>query len=221
MRLRIVLALLALTLAANGSALAQVRVHTETIKRPTAAPPSNQFVPPATADGDNADATTRQLAIDAQHVSAGADSATRLPEAVGRMRERILKAAHSGDPQQVLALMQANGTMPVFSHTQKLDPTAIWKDAYPESGGVEALSILITILETGFVRVDAGTPQETYLWPYFAREPLKSLTPEQKVDLFRVVTGADYRDMIDFGAYNFYRLGIGPDGAWQFFVTGD
>ena len=161
----------------------------------------------------------RRLATDAQQ--AAAENAGRLPEAVGRMRERILKAAHSGDPQQVLALMQANGTMPVFSHTQKLDPTAIWKEAYPASGGVEALSILITILETGFVHIDAGTPQETYLWPYFAREPLKSLTPEQKVDLFRIVTGADYQDMLERGHYAFYRVGIGPDGAWRYFVSGE
>jgi hypothetical protein len=221
MRLRIVLTLLALTLAASGSAPAQVRVHTETIKRPSAPTPSNQFVPPATSDGEDTGATSPPAATDAQHAAAASENTGRLPEAVGRMRERILKAAHSGDPQQVLALMQANGTMPVFSHTQKLDPTAIWKEAYPDSGGVEALSILITILETGFVHVGAGTPQEIYLWPYFAREPLKSLTPEQKVDLFRIVTGADYQDMLERGHYAFYRVGIGPDGAWRYFVSGD
>ena len=31
----------------------------------------------------------------------------------------------------------------------------------------------------------------------------------------------DYKDMIDFGAYSFYRLGIAPDGTWHFFVSGD
>ncbi len=49
----------------------------------------------------------------------------------------------------------------------------------------------------------------------------RTLTPEQKVELFKIVTGADYKDMVDFGAYNFYRLGIGADGTWHFFVTGD
>ena len=51
--------------------------------------------------------------------------------------------------------------------------------------------------------------------------PLDASTPEQKVELFRIVTGADYKDMIEFGAYSFYRVGIGPDGVWQFFVSGD
>ena len=83
------------------------------------------------------------------------------------------------------------------------------------------MAILIEILEAGFVHVDVGTSQEMYLWPYFARMPLATLTPQQKVELFKIVTGSDYKDMIDAGAYIFYRLGIGPDGTWHFFLTGD
>jgi hypothetical protein len=77
------------------------------------------------------------------------------------------------------------------------------------------------ILELGFVRVDEGTRQEMYVWPYFVRMSLTALTPQQKVELFRIVTGADYKDMLGFGVYSFYRLGIGPDGSWHFFVAGD
>jgi hypothetical protein len=218
MRLRVLLAVAALMLAASGSVPAQVRVHTETITRPDVPTPTNQFVPLAPQGGESTRATSPQAP------AAGADDPTdltRLPEPVRRMRARILVAAHSGDPHQILALMQASGAMPEFSHTQKLDPTAIWSAAYPDSGGVEALSILITILETGFARVDAGTPQETYLWPYFAPVPLKALTPAQKVDLFRVVTGSDYQNMLERGRYDFYRVGIGPDGAWRYFVAGE
>ena len=101
------------------------------------------------------------------------------------------------------------------------DPIAFWKVNYPDSEGLEVLSILIGVLETGFVRVDEGTPQEMYVWPYFVRMPLKTLTPPQKVELFRIMTGADYKDMLDFGAYAFYRVGIGPDGTCHFFVAGD
>jgi hypothetical protein len=50
---------------------------------------------------------------------------------------------------------------------------------------------------------------------------IKNLSSTQKVELFRFVTGADFKDMLDFGAYNFYRLGISPDGTWQYFVAGD
>ena len=117
--------------------------------------------------------------------------------------------------------MKAAPALPVFSFSEDKDPVGFWKANYPDSEGVEALSILINVLETGFVHVDVGTPQEIYLWPYFARMPLKALTPQQRVELFRIVTGADYKDMVEFGAYSFYRLGIAPDGTWQFFVAGD
>jgi hypothetical protein len=111
--------------------------------------------------------------------------------------------------------------MPVFSFSDDSDPIAFWKANYPDSDGVEALSILINVLEAGFVHADVGSAQEIYLWPYFARVPLNALTPAQRVELFRIVTGADYKEMVEFGVYSFYRLGIAPDGSWQFFVSGD
>ena len=60
-----------------------------------------------------------------------------------------------------------------------------------------------------------------YVWPYFVGIPLAKLTPEQKVELFKLVTGSDWKEMQEFGAYVFYRVGIAPNGAWQFFVAGD
>ena len=58
------------------------------------------------------------------------------------------------------------------------------------------------------------------MWPYFARLPLKALTAAQKVELFKIATGSDYKDMLGAGAYNFFRVGIARDGSWRFFVTG-
>jgi hypothetical protein len=145
----------------------------------------------------------------------------RLPPAVARTRERILAAARSGELMKLFAVMKEAPALPVFSFSEDSDPVSFWKTNYPDSDGVEALSILVNVLETAFVHVDVGTPQEIYLWPYFARIPLKALTPQQRVELFRIVTGADYKDMVEFGVYSFYRIGIAPDGTWQFFVAGD
>lgn len=145
----------------------------------------------------------------------------RLPPPVARMRARILAAAKTGRLEELVAVMRANETMPIFSLGADADPTMFWRSSFPESGGVEVLSTLIEILEAGFVHVEEGTPQETYLWPYFARVPIKSLSPEQKVQLLRLITGSDYKDMLAAGSYTFYRLGIGSDGAWRFFVAGD
>jgi hypothetical protein len=145
----------------------------------------------------------------------------RLPGAVARTRERILAAARSGELLKLFAVMKEAPSLPVFSFSDDSDPIGFWKANYPDSEGVEALSILINVLETPFVHVDVGTPQEIFLWPYFARIPLKTLNAAQRTELFRIITGADYKDMVEFGVYSFYRIGIAPDGTWQFFVSGD
>jgi hypothetical protein len=146
---------------------------------------------------------------------------SRLPPAVALMRERILTAARTGKLDVLVSAMQSSRTLPIFSQAGDKDPIAYWRRNYPDSEGVEVLAILTEILAAGCVRVDRGTPEEMYVWPYFARMPLKALTAEQKVELFKIVTGGDYKDMLNAGTYNFFRLGIGEDGGWRFFVTGD
>jgi len=145
----------------------------------------------------------------------------RLPDKVRQTRQRIVDAAKTGDINKVATVMQSNEMMPVFSFGGERDPIEFWKASYPDSDGVEALAILTEILEMPFVHLDRGTPQEMYVWPYFYSVPLAQLTPEQKVELFRLVTGADWKEMVDFGAYIFFRIGISPDGVWHFFVAGD
>jgi hypothetical protein len=156
-----------------------------------------------------------------QKISDVLTDVSRLPAPVARMRARIIEAARTGDLDKIVTVMQTNETMPIFSFANERNPVAYWRANYPESGGLEVLSILLEILDTGFVHVDAGTPQDMYVWPYFAYVPLKELTSAQKVELFKVVTGSDYRAMQDFGGYIFYRLGIAPDGTWHFFVSGE
>jgi hypothetical protein len=146
---------------------------------------------------------------------------SRLPEKVRQTRDRILTAARTGDLTKVATVMQSNEMMPVFSFGGDRDPVEFWKSSYPDSEGVEALAILIEILELPFVHLDRGTPQEMYVWPYFYSMPLNKLSTEQRVELFRLVTGSDWREMLDFGAYIFFRVGISPDGVWHFFVAGD
>jgi hypothetical protein len=207
--MRICLSILLIGTLAAGGALAQNKVRTETIRPPADGQEkfqNNGRVAPAPAASSVPEIIT---------------DPARLPPAVARARERILAAARSGDLDKLVAVMREGSTLPVFSFSDDSDPIAFWKANYPDSDGVEALSILINVLETGFVHADVGTTQEIYLWPYFARIPLKALTPPQRVELFRIVTGADYKDMVEFGVYSFYRLGIAPDGSWQFFVSGD
>lgn len=221
--LAVVAAAAAALFAAGGAAFAQTKVRTETVHspaavaRPAAPSPSTPAPLPLRnpADGVAAPQPATTPAPDIIR------DLSMLPPPVARMRERILAAARSGDLQQVVTVMQSNEMMPIFSLNGEKDPIAYWRANFPDSDGIEILSIIIEILESGFIRADRGTPQEMYLWPYFARLPLDKLSPTQRVELFKIVIGSDYRDMLAFGAYNFYRLGIGPDGTWHFLVTGD
>jgi hypothetical protein len=222
---------LAFAFAGSVDGVGQVKVHTETIKPST--PPSDA---PAAAGSPTPSAgeTTPITGAVTEKKQGGAVTAeaqgsapepvwdlSRLPAPVAQTRQRILAAARSGELSQLVAVMQTGGTMPIFSLNDDKDPIPYWKANYPDSDGLEVLSIAVEILEAGYVHVDQGTAEDMYVWPYFARMPLKALTPAQRVELFKIITGSDYKDMLDFGAYNFYRLGIAPDGSWQFFVAGD
>ena len=226
MKLRDLAILLVIVPLGATPAPAQTRVRTETIKPPPAQPaPQAAPVRPepprapaaATRQSGHAPAPAQRPAGIPEIIS----DPSQLPAPVARMRERILEAAKSGSLDRVVTVMQSNETLPVFTFGNDKDPLAHWKANYPDSGGVEALSILSEVMEAPAAHVDKGTPQEMYVWPYFARMPLRDLTPEQKVELFRIVTGSDYKDMQEFGTYIFYRVGIAPDGVWHYFVSGD
>ncbi|BBF92302.1 hypothetical protein BLTE_09870 [Blastochloris tepida] len=210
-------------------ALAQNKVRTETIQvTPQVTAPGN-----AAAPSGGSGARSQAPAGGAHAVrpgdAKGGESAppevitdlSRLPEPVARMRARILEAARSGSLEKLATVMQSNELMPIFTFGNDRDPIALWQASFPDSKGVEVLGILLDVMEAPFVHVDQGTPQEMFIWPYFARYPIRNLDPEQLVELFRIVTGSDYRDMVEFGAYAFYRVGIAPDGVWHFFVAGE
>jgi hypothetical protein len=234
--LRVVPLALALAFAGSVNGVGQVKVHTETIKPSSPSPSDVSSAARSPTPTPSADETSPITGTVTEKKQAGAVTAdaqgsapppepisdlSRLPASVAQTRQRILAAARSGDLSQLVAVMQMGGTMPIFSLNDDKDPIPFWKANYPDSDGLEVLSIAIEILEAGYVHVDQGTAEDMYVWPYFARMPLKALTPTQRVELFKIITGSDYKDMLDFGAYNFYRLGIAPDGTWQFFVAGD
>lgn len=146
----------------------------------------------------------------------------KAPEPVRRMRELIIEAAASGDIERLRPLLGKGVTETQVSAVETNEgPVETLKGLSGDPDGIEILAILLDVLATGFVHVGAGTPDDMYVWPYFAEKPLAALTPPEKVELLRIVTAGDVADMLEFGSYNFYRVGITPDGQWRFFVAGD
>lgn len=146
----------------------------------------------------------------------------RLPEPVQRLRRLIMDAARSGDVERLRPLLgnPGTGTQLSFGDTPD-DPVEFLRSVSGDEQGYEILAILLEVLESGFVEVSPGTDEAIYVWPYFAAQSLQSLTPEQLVELMTLVTAGDYASMEEFGAYNFFRAGITPEGEWIFFVAGD
>lgn len=173
---------------------------------PAEPPPSRDAIPPS---------TEAKALTDVQR------DAAVLPPPVADMRRRLLDAARTGDLAAVQRLITENPVRVKIDEQAVESAVLLWRSQYPDSDGLEALSILIDTLETGFVRVDVGTPNEMYVWPYFAQVPLSTLGPPEIVELLRLVTAYDHQQMLDSGSWTFFRLGISPNGTWHYFVAGE
>ncbi|BCH25870.1 hypothetical protein [Mesorhizobium sp. L-8-3] len=146
----------------------------------------------------------------------------RLPSQVKRMRELIVEAAQSGNIEALRPLIGngPDGTQIALGGVDG-DPIEFLKGLSGDEEGQELLAILEEVLNAGYVHLDAGKPGELYVWPYFIAVPLDRLDARQKVELFKIVTAGDLEDMKTYGTYIFYRVGISPEGKWEFFVAGD
>lgn len=144
----------------------------------------------------------------------------QLPEPVRRLRDHLIAAARTGDPQALRRLFPA-GEPPVFSSIPGGDPIDILRAQSGDAEGREILAILIDVLEAGWIVADAGTPAERYVWPWFSAWPAEALDGPKMVEVFRVLTAGDFEESVAYGGYVFYRVEIAPDGRWLSFVSGE
>ncbi|SCX29902.1 hypothetical protein DSM25558_4818 [Agrobacterium sp. DSM 25558] len=159
---------------------------------------------------------------DAPQISAQIEhDISKAPEPVRRLRQLIIDAASTGDIEKLRPLVNTGPNQARVDGDNGNDPIAALKSFSGDPDGLEVLAIIIDLLSTGYARVDAGTPDEMYVFPYFAGKSLTTLTPPEKVELLRIITAGDLADMQEYGNYSFYRIGISPDGQWKFFSAGD
>lgn len=188
-------------------------VETETITVPP-----DQATPELDIDAGDALNTPDQTAAPADLPVVEYD-VSKLPTPVRRLREQIIAAAATGDPEALRPVFDAQDTPPQLGAAETDDPVAYLVSLSGDADGREILAIIIEVFEAGYVHADVGTPDEIYLWPYFAGYPVDALTPPQLVELFKLVYAGDYEDMLTYGLYTSFRAGIAPDGTWRFFFA--
>lgn len=178
---------------------------------------TDEDTPPETGPSDAVGPGSQDLP--SAEIFYGADN---LPAPVRTMRELIMQACLRGDVEALRPLLGIGADITQLSLSGlDSDPIEYIKGLSGDEKGHEILAILLEVLEAGYVRMEAGTDQEIYVWPYFAGVAIDTLSAEQRVELFKVITAGDYEDMVAYGAYIFYRVGITPDGKWQYFIAGD
>ena len=140
-----------------------------------------------------------------------------LPDPVKRMLQQIAAAAESGEIETMRPVFESNELKPMVATEYVDDPVAFWKKASADGTGRDVLAAMLNVAASGYVRVGQGQ-DEMFVWPYFAETDLAKLTPAQEVELYRIVPPAQALAMKKAGKYTYYRLGISPNGVWQYFL---
>ncbi len=150
-----------------------------------------------------------------------------LPPNVRRMRGLILEAVRTGDAAALRKPIEWNEVPPSFGRDAPRAAKgpamadaliAFFRSRSGDGEGRETMGQIVNMLAVGHARIRAGTPQEMYVWPYFAMLDPRLLTPDQQVDVHRVMGAAQLAEWREKGRYPFWRIGIGPDGTWHYFL---
>ena len=178
---------------------------------PEPAPESGRLAPkpdPAASEVERSESATP---VPAQY------DLTALPDPVKRMLESMVVAAQSGDIETMRPVLESNELKPMVSAGAVDDPIAYWKRVSADGEGREILAAMLNVLSSGYVRVGEGR-EEMFVWPYFAEADLRQLAPAQEVDLYRMMPPRAAATMKRSGRYDYFRIGIAPDGVWHYFL---
>lgn len=146
--------------------------------------------------------------------------ATPVPAQVTEMVDGILAAVRSGRIEDLAVPIAWNELPPSFATEKVADPIAYWKKTSGDGEGRQILAVLASILDAGPVVVPVGRDVENaklYVWPRFAEMALDKLSPEDEVQLLRLISPAELAAMRKAKRWLWWRLAIGADGTWHSF----
>jgi hypothetical protein len=149
-----------------------------------------------------------------------------LPVPVRRMRLLLLEAFRSGDLQNLKQPIETNEMPPSFTRnsarpavkapTMANELIKLFAERSGDGQGRETMGQLTNAFAVGHARINAGSVQEMFVWPYFAVLDPRLLTPQQEVDVYRLHSAHALREWREKGRYPGWRIGIAPDGTWHY-----
>ena len=135
----------------------------------------------------------------------------QLPDEVAEVRDEIAAAAVACDYERLQELALERGTGFTFSYGAETSAADFWAGA--EERGEEVMRILVDTL-----RQDGHQYQGNWVWP-------RAYADAPSLEDWQAIAGIYTQEQIDSfresGSFLGYRVGITPDGDWQFFVAGD
>jgi hypothetical protein len=140
-----------------------------------------------------------------------------LPDPVQRMLGKIVSAAQTGNVEAMRTVLESNELKPMVTAEQVPDPIQYWKEQSANGIGRDVLAAMLNIIASGAVLTGKGH-DAMYVWPYFAEAEIAKLTPPEQVEFYRVVPPANAAAILKSGKYDYYRLGISPEGVWHYFI---
>lgn len=146
-----------------------------------------------------------------------------LPEAVLKTRADLLETAFIGRMPAILDIAAQNETYPIADFNPDADfeevPIFAWIKQSQGTEGLFVLAQMIEILNLPFAKKSLIGGVDLYVWPYLAEEPdIRELCHPEKVDLLKIATPTEYKQMFETGLYIGYQLAITTDGTWQYFA---
>ncbi|MET0605771.1 MAG: hypothetical protein ABWZ80_04900 [Beijerinckiaceae bacterium] len=145
----------------------------------------------------------------------------KLPSRVAEMRGRILDAAKSGDIEKLRIALERNETPPAIVRGGKGDLVEQLRGKSFDRDGRDVMARLVNLLDAPYAHINPGKPQEMYVWPAFAEMMWEQLGPSDWVSLYRVVPANVIKESLERRRYLGDRIGLGADGTWHYFLTGE
>lgn len=143
-----------------------------------------------------------------------------MPAPVADMREAILEAVRSGRLDDLRHAVELNEVRPIVGDGAEPDVVKALRAASGDGEGRDILEAIGRVLAATWVAVPLGADIENnrvYVWPRLAETGVKQLSPGDTAELEAIMPIDDARRaMIEKGAYDHWRIGIGADGTWHF-----